>query len=86
VTPISPSLSARSANSFCYIKVNSEQCHQLFERLDDLTEKVMTLDEAEQKEHAKVWERRGSLVRDIQRMIQGQLRGDIERILAGAAR
>lgn len=66
-----------------YDYINSEQCHNVFEQVDAITESILELDATEQKQHQKNWNKRGDLVKTVQRLVLGQLQAQIERIVEG---
>ena len=66
-----------------YDYINSEQCHNLFEQVDSLIASVLDLEVTEQKQHQKIWNKRGDLIKTVQRMVLGQLRAQIDLIIEG---
>lgn len=68
-----------------YEFINSERCHQLFERFDVLIDDMLELEVTEQKQHKKNWNKRGQLITKVQKTIQVQLQGEIERLIQDGA-
>ncbi|MGH6636573.1 MAG: DUF2130 domain-containing protein [Gammaproteobacteria bacterium] len=66
-----------------YEFINSERCNQLFEHFDTLTQDMLDLEIAEKKSHDNTWKKRGLLIRNVQKVIQGQLHFEIEQIIEG---
>jgi hypothetical protein len=61
----------------------SEQCAQLFDRIENQAQALLELDVTEKKAHDKTWKTRGSLVLSIERARAG-LQLEIERIVGTA--
>ena len=66
-----------------YDYINSEQCHNLFEQVDSVVESILELEVTEQKQHQKIWNKRGDMVKTVQRLVLGQLRNQIDQIIEG---
>jgi hypothetical protein len=66
--------------SLLYELVTSEQFGQRLEQLDGLTHDLLDLDVREQKAHSATWNRRGDLVKSVQRSV-GELGSEIDRII-----
>jgi len=63
-----------------YAFITSEKCHQLFDQINTQADDILDIDVNEQNAHKRVWERRGTLVKSIQRA-HGELWGEIERVI-----
>lgn len=50
-----------------YSFVTSERCDQILEKIETTASHVLKLDEEEQAAHSRVWKKRGTLIRSIQR-------------------
>lgn len=66
-----------------YEFINSERCNQLFEQFGTLTQDILDLEITEKKAHDNTWKKRGLLIRNVQKVIQGQLHFEIEKIIEG---
>lgn len=67
-----------------YSFITSEQCAQLFDRIESQAQAVLDLDVTEKKAHDKTWNTRGTLVLSIERA-RATLQLEIERIIGTAA-
>jgi len=68
-----------------YQFINSERCNQLFAQFDTLAQDMLELEVAEKKAHDRAWETRGRLIRNVQKVIQGRLRSQIQEIIEGVS-
>lgn len=66
-----------------YKFITSEQCRQIFEKVDKLVADLMELDVFEQKAHKSVWEKRGRLLTSVLKSF-GDLDGGISRVIGTA--
>jgi hypothetical protein len=66
-----------------YEFIRSEQCQQLFERIDSQAEDLLELQEQDKRAHDKMWNRQGTLVRGIQKA-RSELTLEIDRIIGTA--
>jgi hypothetical protein len=66
-----------------YSFITSEQCAQLFERIESQAQAMLELDVTEKKAHDKTWNTRGSFVLSIERA-RAILQLEIERIIGTA--
>jgi len=64
-----------------YDFINSDRCNQLFTQLDSLMKEMDDLEVTEKDAHDKTWKKRGQLTKNVQKVIQGQLRAEIDRII-----
>lgn len=67
-----------------YSFITSAQCRQLLESIEELIDKLETIEEEETKSHTKVWAKRGQLLRAILKA-NGDLRFSIGTIIGGDA-
>ena len=68
-----------------YEFITSERCHQIFEHFDTLTSGLLDLDVGEKEQHKRNWKKRGQLIKKVERVIQVQLRDEIDRIIEDGA-
>lgn len=67
-----------------YEFITSDRCTQLLDQIETLTDDMLELDVKEQKAHSATWNRRGDLIRSVQR-VYGNFTSEIERIIGTAA-
>jgi len=67
-----------------YKFITSEQCSQLFERIDTHAEDLLELQVTEIKVHEKNWKRQGELIRLVQR-VRSQISSEIDQIIGTAS-
>jgi hypothetical protein len=72
--------------SVLYNFINSERCNQLFMQFDSLIKEMDDLEVGEKKAHDKTWNKRGQLMKNMQKVIQGQLRAELDRIIEDGSR
>lgn len=64
-----------------YDFMTSDRCAQIFAQCESLLGDVEDLDVSEQKAHQKVWQKRGKLIRNVQKLVASQLKSEIDKIL-----
>jgi hypothetical protein len=67
-----------------YAYITSERFQQHLDSIESQTDKLLEVDVAEQKAHRAVWERRGGLLKGLQKA-HGNLRADVGRIIGTAS-
>jgi hypothetical protein len=63
-----------------YAYITSERFEQHLDSIESQTEKLLEIEVAEQKAHRATWEKRGSVVKTLQKA-HGNLRTDVGRII-----
>lgn len=66
-----------------YAFITSDQCRQLLDSIETQTSKLLELDEAERKAHGTTWEKRGTLLKSVQKT-HGNLCFAFDRIIGTA--
>jgi hypothetical protein len=69
-----------SKSAQLYDFINSERCEQMFRREEELAESLLELDVKEQRTHESTWEKRGALLRKMEKNHHA-LRSEIHRII-----
>lgn len=64
-----------------YDFINSDRCNQLFAQFDLFMKELDDLEVTEKKAHEKTWVKRGQLMKKVLKVIQGQLRVEIDKIV-----
>ena len=64
-----------------YEFITSERCHKIFDHFETLTADMLELDAKETKQHQTIWKKRGKMIKEAERAILVQLRGEIERTI-----
>lgn len=67
-----------------YEFITSDRCMQLLDQIETLTEDMLDLEVKETKAHRVTWNRRGELLRSVQR-VRGDFVAEIESIIGSAA-
>jgi hypothetical protein len=63
-----------------YAFITSDRCKQLFEQITLQTQRMLELEAAEERAHRVTWERRGKLIRSVQK-VHNDLCFEIERVI-----
>ena len=67
-----------------YDYINSDQFGQLWTEVDAKTDELLELEVKEQKAHAAIWSKRGSLLKTVQKA-HGTMTAEIEHIIGAEA-
>jgi len=71
-------------SALLYDFITSERCAQIFAEVENLTEGMLDLDVKEKKAHDQVWQKRGTLIRSVQKA-HGSLVSAVEQIVGAAS-